>query len=128
MSDPHILPDSRSKSRRGAKLTRLGWMIPAFCANCGAEHGMVLERDITHCFVLCNKCEAWGNIAHFYKEPDHVYRERVAAEIAAAEEKAKLEAMPPLEALNHIARALEDPGSTISKLANEWQRRLRKEA
>jgi hypothetical protein len=114
-----ILPDSRPRERKGAVQTPDGWMIPIYCANCGCKYGMVPERMITFAFALCQSCaDVYGNDAHFYEEPDAVFWERVAN--AQAEEFGR--PLNPME----LATELDDPTTTLAKLADEWRNFVRK--
>jgi len=88
------------------------------CANCGDPWGMVPEHHMTFAFVLCESCaEKHGDPAHFLKEPDHAFRERLAAEREAAVRRD-----PALSDLAWITRELDNPNSTLTKLAEEWRK------
>jgi hypothetical protein len=61
-----------------------GWWVPIYCANCGADGGLVPEYGLpadgkVWAFYLCNSCaEKWGEMAsHTYVEPQHVFWQRV---------------------------------------------------
>jgi hypothetical protein len=77
----------------------------------------VPEKHITFVFALCDECEKLGDIAHFYKEPDAVFWERVAE--AEKEERAK-DSWP--ETIEAFLRALANPSSAVAKLAKEWEK------
>lgn len=117
---PNILPDSRCRERRGGIRSPLGTLIPIYCANCGKPQGMAPETMVTFAFALCQPCAdaGHGDLAHFYQEPDAVFWERVAN--AQAEEFGR-----PLDALE-LAVQLDNPSSTMAKLADEWRAHVRK--
>jgi NAD-dependent SIR2 family protein deacetylase len=112
-----ILPDCRTKRATGIVRSVHGNLVPVYCGNCGTQWGMVGEKHITFAFVLCDKCEQLGDIAHFYKEPDAVFWERVAD--AEREERAK-ESWP--ETVEAFLKALANPSSVVAKLAKEWEK------
>jgi NAD-dependent SIR2 family protein deacetylase len=114
-----ILPDSRPRERRGAIETPHGRLVQLYCANCGKPYGRVAEKHITFAFVMCQPCaDKYGNDAHFYQEPDAVFWERVAN--AQAEEFGR--PLNPIE----LAVQLDDPTTTLAKLAEEWRKFVRK--
>ena len=77
----NVLPDCTSRDRRGAVHTPMGWMVPIYCANCGAPGGLVTEESLTFAFWLCTPCfETHGEIAGTYVVPDDVFRRRMVAE------------------------------------------------
>jgi hypothetical protein len=116
------LPDSRTKHAKGVVRSPQGNMRPIFCANCGAPQGMVPEQHITFAFALCMKCEETHGIpAHFYREPDEVFWERVNNAMAEEEKKTQ-QAMTPVS----LALKLEDPSSVFAKLAEEWKKHAAK--
>lgn len=113
MSTPHILPDSRCREASGVIPTARGNAVPIYCANCGKFGGYVAEKHCTFDFYLCDPCAAvYGNDAHFYVEPDHVFWARVQE--AMAEEKVT----DPVE----IAKAIEAGDTVFAKLAADWAR------
>ena len=115
----HILPDSRLRESKGAVRGPDGNLVPIFCANCGKGQGMVNEKHCTFAFSLCEPCaETFGDDAHFYKEPDAVFWERVAQ--AELEEKGR-----PLT-VSELQVELEDTSSTFRKLADEWLAHVRR--
>lgn len=81
------LPDSRANRATGVvsgvfrpapRFGRLNW-VPIFCANCGAEGGLVPEAHTTFAFWLCNYCwESHGEIAGTMAVPDEVFWADVA--------------------------------------------------
>lgn len=113
-----FLPDSRTREGKGSIRSPHGNLVPIYCANCHCEWGMVPENYLTFAFCLCDPCaEKMGPIAHFYKEPDEVFWERINN--AMKEEQLKTrQAMTP----QSLALKLEDPSSTFAKLAEEWKK------
>lgn len=77
-----ILPDSRAKSGRGARLSVGGvFWIPIYCIHCGALGGSVPEENTTFVSWLCNKCApAHGLKANEMAMPDEVFWEKVIQE------------------------------------------------
>jgi hypothetical protein len=111
---PDTLPESRMVRPVGGIRSPHGTLIPTYCANCGKKWGMVPERHITFAFVLCQECaDKHGNIAHTYKEPDEVFWKRVIE--AQLQEHGKI--LDPVA----LAKELDDPTTTMAKLAVEWQ-------
>lgn len=95
-----LLPDCRQQcAPAGVNRGVLGTWMPVFCANCGADGGLVPEGSTTFCFYLCNTCaETYGQIANVYMMPDEVFFARLAEEqlaqygrYLAVEEWARLE-------------------------------------
>jgi hypothetical protein len=72
---------------------------------------MVPEEHITFAFVLCEPCaETYGDDAHFMKEPDSVFWERI--QNASGDEPLTPE---------RLTQQLADPSSDFSQLAKEWR-------
>jgi hypothetical protein len=114
-----LLPDSRAREAKGSVRSPIGNLIPGYCANCGIRWGMVPENDTTFLFVLCQPCaDSWGPIAHTYVEPDAVFYERV--------HNAQLEQHGRPLTVGELTRELEDPSSTLARLADEWRAHVRK--
>jgi hypothetical protein len=115
-SQPDILPDCRLKNptnviRDAYAGMGLNWQ-PIFCANCGADGGLVPAENCDFAFYLCNPCaEKWGPIAGTYAEPDAIFFAKVKA---AQIEKYGRELEPP-----EIIELLNDENSFLSKLAKE---------
>jgi hypothetical protein len=79
---PDLLPDCRARMPIGA-VNRgvLGTWLPVFCANCGADGGLVPEENMTFLFYLCNTCaETYGQVANVMLMPDEVFYAKVAEE------------------------------------------------
>jgi hypothetical protein len=117
-----VLPDSRTRERKGAIHTPRGWFVPVHCANCGKVAGMVPESHITHVFALCDHgCAGkYGDGAHHFVDPDAIYREKATAEALAKYGRALTQA--------EAQRELDNVSSPIAKIAKDWQNRVRKEA
>lgn len=86
--------------------------IPVYCANCGADGGMVPEENCTFVFYLCELCnERLGPIVGTYAVPDEIWWERVR--------RAQLESygreLAPLEIITELA----DVNSALSKLLRD---------
>jgi hypothetical protein len=75
-----LLPDCRAQAvPAGVNRGVLGTWLPVFCANCGADGGLVPEENMTFIFYLCNSCaETHGQIAGTMLMPDEVFFARVA--------------------------------------------------
>ena len=112
----NFLPDSRARFARGVVLGPSGNMVPIFCANCGRSRGLVREDQVAcnFAFALCEPCaDKYGDDAHFWREPDSVFWERVRAEQARGRLTTRLD----------FQRALCDPGSGLSKIKRDYERR-----
>lgn len=58
----------------------MNW-TPVYCANCGADGGLVPEEHIQFVTYICPKCEpSIGIPAHAMAVPDEVFFQRVADE------------------------------------------------
>lgn len=74
-----ILPDCRARHDTSISRGVAGHWVPVFCANCGADGGMVPEENITFIFYLCNSCaQTYGQIAGTMMMPDEVFFARLA--------------------------------------------------
>lgn len=125
MAAENVLPDSRLRSPKqgvwSAKHQR--YMVQIYCANCGSKYGLVPEDMVNFAFALCSKCEAThGHPAHFYREPDAVFWDRVNEAMA---EKQHANGGVALS-VEQVALEIQNPTSTLAKLAKEWQDQLRK--
>jgi hypothetical protein len=116
----NILPDSRPRWSKGVVRGPDGNLVQIFCANCGKPMGLVDEKHCTFAFALCESpcAEQYGDDAHFWKEPDAVFWERVA--------QAELEAKGRPLTLSELQVELEDTSSTFRKLADEWLAHVRR--
>ena len=77
---PDFLPDCRAQRWTSAVQSVSGWWVPVYCANCGADGGMVPEENMTFLFYLCNTCaETHGQIAGTMLMPDEVFFAKLAA-------------------------------------------------
>ena len=74
-----LLPDCRTRQvPAGIPRGVLGTWLPVYCANCGADGGMVPEEHCTFLFYLCNACaETHGQIAGTLMMPDEVFYQRL---------------------------------------------------
>lgn len=111
MTDKYeLLPDSRAKSGRGVVCnTPFGIMIPVYCANCGADGGMVNEDNCNFAFYLCDPCaEKHGEIAGTYMMPDEVFWE-----IAKQEQLEKYGRFLTEQELLRVAESSTSPLSTL---------------
>ena len=107
---PDVLPDSRSRSGRGAVMGPLGFMQPIFCASCGCEGGLVTEDAMTFAFWLCNDCFAtYGELTGMMVMPDEVFWRQVHDA-----QMAKYGRIPTAEEVRVL---LADPESLESTLA-----------
>lgn len=112
----NILPDSRLKhpvrvQRLENNLGSLNW-VPIFCANCGADGGMVPEDNMSFAFYLCNSCaEKWVPLTNTYMEPDAVFWQKVR--------EAQLEKYGRELAPSELVDVLKDDSSVISKLCKD---------
>lgn len=82
MSALEVLPDSRSRARRGSFLGpwAVRW-LPIYCANCGTDGGSVPEENMHFIFYLCPPCfETHGAIAGTYAMPDELFWRQVQDE------------------------------------------------
>ena len=59
------LPDSRlagtGRDRKTVVRARMLWEV-VFCANCGAEGGLVTAEWAAHVFYLCDDCSKLGKV------------------------------------------------------------------
>lgn len=126
-----ILPDSRARVTRGVYFDAF-WgcnMIPVFCANCGNPHGAIPEKTTNFAFCLCDRCEAYGGIAHFYKLPEEAFFAKLSDEREAEQRRnpvfaAEFATDPGLADLRWMTEQLGNPNSTLSKLAEDWRRTI----
>jgi hypothetical protein len=113
---PDLLPDSRLAQPTGVKrlVNKLGSLnyVPIFCANCGAEGGMVPEENMTFAFYLCNPCaEKWTPLVDTCMVPDQLFWQKV--------NEAQLENYGRILSGPEIQKELQDPNSILSMLARE---------
>ena len=74
-----LLPDCRTGQHRIISRGVAGIWEPVFCANCGADGGMVPQANMTFLFYLCNTCaETHGAIAGTMQMPDEVFFAKLA--------------------------------------------------
>jgi hypothetical protein len=111
---PHLLPlpDSRcAHTKNVIRVGALNW-VPIFCANCGADGGIVPEESITFVFYLCDPCaQRNGQIDGMYMEPDAIFFEKVR--------QAQIEKYGRELTAGELVVELEDESSIMSKLAKD---------
>ena len=113
----NILPDSRLVQPTGVVRGSAGpvpstnWQ-PIYCANCGAEGGMVPAENMTFCFWLCRKCEVTCvEIAGTMSMPDEVFWEKLKHE--------QLEAHGRFLTEQELIQVVEADASPLSTLIKE---------
>ena len=75
---PDILPDSRMQDRRQFVPGPMGSWLPIFCANCGADGGLVPEEGTTFVCWLCRPCaDTLGEVAGLMLMPDELYWQKL---------------------------------------------------
>ena len=110
-----LLPSSLARTPKGSVFVEGVEWVRIFCANCGAEDGLVPKANCTFAFALCVPCsETFGDTAHFYKEPDAVFYARVRDE--------QLDRYGTLLTGPALLRVLDDPGHPLTKLVRDFQR------
>lgn len=125
-----LLPDTRARVPRGAVWTkRFGWMVPVHCGSCHRPYGMVPQKGMTFAFVLCKRCEGFGDTSQFaFAEPDEVYWARMAEEAERARQQAvagvRETVSGQFDVAKWMAEQLRDPSSLVSKIARDWDRHL----
>ena len=114
MSDKSVLPDSRARNQAGVKQLNGTWMIPIYCANCGADGGFVTAEAINFAFYLCNECfEACGELTNMYVMPDEVFWEKMKQE--------QLESHGHYLTELELARVIEEDNSPLATLIKQRQ-------
>lgn len=110
MSD--VLPDSRAREARGVvTFGSVAW-VPIYCANCGADGGLVPEEGCTFAFYLCQGCaDKHGPIAGTMIEPDVAFWQRMEA--------AQLERHGRILSPDELRQALDEPHNPLALLARE---------
>ena len=126
-----ILPDTRARRPTGSIWTkRFGWMQHVFCGNCHQPYGMVPERGMTFAFVLCKRCERFGDTSQFaFAEPDEVYWRRMNEEMQDAQERHAASGGSLSSVFDPVAwlhEQLSDPGSDVSLLKRDIEERVRR--
>jgi len=107
-----ILPDSRARDASRILMGHGGVWVPVFCANCGADGGMVPEDNMTFAFYLCRPCaETHGAIAGMMMMPDEVFFERLKQE--------QLEAHGRFLTEQELIAIVEADASPLAKLIKE---------
>jgi hypothetical protein len=117
LGNAHVLPNSLSRSGRGARQLEGMQMVPVYCANCGVQGPhWVSAETIKYAFYLCtpsqNDCEAkWQHLAGLFPIPDEVFMNLVA--------QAQLENEGRALTVEETAEALKDEHHYLSKLARD---------
>lgn len=110
-----VLPDSRLATPftpKGGQWRDGAWWVPIFCANCGADGGLVPQENMTFAFYLCNPCfETYGTIAGTYAMPDEVFWAKL--------QEAQLERHGRLLSNTELVAALADESDPVSRLAKD---------
>jgi hypothetical protein len=112
-----LLPDCRTRAPVGVVRGRGDDgvernFVRAYCGNCGKPDGYVTETA-AHVFVLCNACVAKHGVpAGAMRAPTEVWQETIAEATRDMSEIA-------------IRTALDDPNSSLSKLATDYHRVLK---
>jgi len=112
VSNPNVLPDSRTRRLQKTLQGRgLNWE-PIFCANCGADGGLVPTENMSFAFYLCDPCaERLGPITNTYMVPDAVFWKKV--------KEAQLEKYGREITADEMVAALKDENNPIAKLAKD---------
>ena len=110
-----LLPDSRPRkivTTKGAVQRAGVWHEPIYCANCGADGGLVPSDFTSFAFYLCKPCyAAHGTIAGTYAMPDEVFWARVAEEIHEHYGR-------PLSE-GEMLQEMQDPDSVVARLVRD---------
>ena len=107
-----VLPDSRLKRPVGIKFRGgVAWQ-PIFCANCGADGGLVPEENCNFAFYLCDPChDKHGAVAGTMVMPDEVFWAKV--------QSAQIEKYGRVLSPDEQIEALKSTDSLLSKLAKD---------
>lgn len=112
MSSQILLPDSRPREQKKVvRLGRLNW-VPIYCANCGADGGLVPEENCNFAFYLCVPCaDRWTPLAGTFMVPDEVFWKKVQDE--------QMEKYGRILEPGELAEVLKDESSSLSKLCKD---------
>lgn len=112
MPNENILPDCRPKVHKSVtRLSGLNW-VPIFCANCGADRGLVPEEHCNFAFALCDPCaEKWSPLADTYLVPDEVFWAKVKDE--------QIETYGRELSAIELVEALKDDANSLTKLCKD---------
>lgn len=107
-----MLPDCRPKIQRNVvHHIGLNW-TPIYCANCGADGGLVPESNCNFAFYLCMSCaERWSPIEGTYMVPDEVFWQKVLEE--------QMNTFGRELTNEEMAEVLKDDSSSLSKLCKD---------
>jgi hypothetical protein len=123
---PNVLPDSRTRERKG--VIQVGGVnyVPVYCINCGRRYGLVPESHITHVTALCDSgCSGkYGHTAHLSADRDTALRQGVAE--VHGELVRKLGRPITATELDEMARSGAEP--KLAALYRDWQARVRQES
>lgn len=116
-----LLPDSRTRGRKGGVQRPDGWWVPVYCANCSSFHGYVHEEATDFAFFLCDDCaEKQGPIAGTYMVPDAVFRQKLI--------ELQIETAGRMMTHAELFAELSNPDSTLSALCRERLQTLKTSA
>lgn len=118
-AEKELLPDSRLTTivtPKGMVQGPYGMWVPIFCANCGADGGLVPEDNCNFAFYLCNDCYAKHGVpAGLMAVPDEIFWDKVKRE--------QMEAYGRLLTDLELAAVLEADASPLATLLKSGQRR-----
>ena len=107
-----VLPDSRPERAANHHFYRGMWWVPFYCANCGADGGMVPEENCTFAFWLCVPCgEKWAPLPGTFMTPDETFWKRV--------HEAQIENCGRELSAPELIEALKDENHFLTKLAKD---------
>jgi hypothetical protein len=73
-----LLPDSRTRERKGGHSRAGVWWVPVYCAMCGRSYGYVPEENCTFACWLCDPCaETYGPLFGTLLMPDEVMARKI---------------------------------------------------
>jgi hypothetical protein len=113
---PDILPSCTTRELRGRTTIDGVVNIPIHCMNCGHHYGYAPETITQpgggYVGYLCQDCaEKWSPLVGTMCVPDEVFAQKAA--------EAQLEQFGHLLSPLDAAKALDDPGSQLSKLVRD---------
>ena len=109
---PDVLPDSRTKVQNKSVFFRGIYWTPIFCANCGADGGLVPSENCNFAFYLCTPCsEKWQALLGTHCEPDTIFWQKVKDEQM---ERYGRELSPP-----EMEEVLKDENNPLTKLCKD---------
>lgn len=119
-----VLPDSRTRDRKGGIKVNGIEYVPIYCMFCGDPHGMVPAKLITHVTAVCDPCAEthWAELTNCV-DADQKFRSDL--EEATADLRTKLGRPVTLAELERIVQ--EAPSSPIAATIRDWQAHASKE-